>query len=79
MVSQEVSDLWKAIPLRRTNDFGDFTPQEFAVALQRLKPGKAPGPDSISSKLVIHAGAELKYWLHDFHSSCLRHLKIPKT
>ena len=43
-----------------------------------LKPGKAPGPDSICPKLILHAGAALKSWLRDFLSSCLRRLKIPK-
>ena len=27
---------------------------------------------------IIHAGAALKSWLHEFLSSCLRQLKIPK-
>ena len=46
--------------------------------LAYLKPGKAPGPDSICSELILHAEAALKSWLHDFLSSCLRRLKIPK-
>ena len=51
---------------------------EFAAALQHLKPGKAPAPDSICSELILHAGAALKSWLHDFISSCLRRLNISK-
>ena len=39
-----------------------FTFQEFAAALIHLKPGKAPGPDSICPELIIHAGAALKSW-----------------
>ena len=56
-----------------------FTSQEFAAALKNLKPGKAPGPDSICPELITHAGAALKSWLCGFLSSCLRHLKIPKV
>ena len=39
--------------------------------LQHLKPGKAPGADSICPELIFHAGAALKSWLCDFLSSCL--------
>ena len=56
-----------------------FTSQEFAAALKHLKPGKAPGPDSICPELIIHAGAALKSWLCVFLSSSLCHLKIPKV
>ena len=56
----------------------NFSQREFAAALQHLKPGKAPCPDSICSELILHAGAALKSWLRDFLSSCLRRLKIPK-
>ena len=51
---------------------------EFAAALQHLKPGKAPGSDSICPELILHAGAALKSCLRDFLSSCLHRLKIPK-
>ena len=52
--------------------------REFTAALRHLKPGKAPGPDSICPELIIHAGIALKSWLRDFLSSCLRRIKIPK-
>ena len=55
----------------------NFSQREFAAALQHIKAGKAPGPDSICSELILHAGANLKSWLRDFISSCLRRLKIP--
>ena len=55
-----------------------FSQREFTAALQHLKPGKALGPDSICSELILHTGAALKTWLRDFLSSCLRRLKIPK-
>ena len=78
LVLQEVSDLWRADPLHPANVSESFSHQEFAAALQYLKPGKAPGPDSICPELIIHAGAGLKSWLRGFLSSCLHHLKIPK-
>ena len=78
LVLQEVSDLCRADPLHPVNVSGSFSHQEFAAALQHLKPGKAPGPDSICPELIIHAGAGLKSWLRGFLSSCLHHLKIPE-
>ena len=78
LVLQEVSDLWRADPLHPANVSGSFSHREFAAALHHLKPGKAPGPDSICPELIIHAGASLKSWLRGFLSSCLHHLKIPK-
>ena len=71
VVSQEVSDLWRATTPDAVNIFDNFSQREFAAALQNLKPGKAPGPDSICSELILHAGAALKSWLRDFLSSCL--------
>ena len=78
LVSQEVSDLWRASTTSAVNVCGSFTPSEFAAALKHLKPGKAPGPDSICPELLLHAGAALKSWLSGFLSSCLHYLKIPK-
>ena len=78
LVSQEVSDLWKATTPDAVNICDTFSQREFTAALQHLKPGKAPGPDSICPELIVHAGAALKFWLRDFLSSCLRRLKIPK-
>ena len=74
-----MSDLWRATPTSSENISESFTSQEFAAALKHLKPGKAPGPDSIFPELITHAGAALKSWLCGFLSSCLRHLKIPKV
>ena len=75
LVSQEVSDLWRATTPDAVNISDNFSQRKFAAALQHLKPGKAPGPDFICSELIIHA---LKPWLRDFLSSCLRRLKISK-
>ena len=78
LVFQEVSDLWRAATPNPVNISDNFSQREFAAALQHLKPGKAPGPDSICPELILHAGAALKSWLRDFLFSCLRRLKIPK-
>ena len=74
-----MSDLWRATPTSSVNISKSFTSQEFSAALKLLKPGKAPGPDSIFPELTTHAGAALKSWLLGFLSSCLRHLKILKV
>ena len=79
LISQEVSDLWRALIPSPLNLSGDFSSREFAAALQHVKPGKAPGPDSICPELIIHAGTVLKSWLRGFLSFCLRQLKIPKV
>ena len=78
LVFQEVSDLWRATTPDVVNIPDNFLQREFAAALQHLKPGKAPGPDSICPELILHAAAALKSWLRGFLSSCLRRLKIPK-
>ena len=78
LVFKEVSDLWRATTLDAVNISDNFSQREFTIALQHLKPSKAPGPDSIFPELILHAGAALKSWLRDFLSSCLRRLKIPK-
>ena len=78
LVSQEVSDLWRATTSDAVNISDSFSQREYTAALQHLKPGKAPGSDSICPDLIFHAGAALKFWLCDFLSSCLRRLKIPK-
>ena len=76
LVSQEVSDLWRATTPDTINISDNFSQREFAAALQHFKLGKAPGPDSICPELILHAGAALKFWLHDFVSYCLHQLKI---
>ena len=78
LVSQEVSDLWRATTPNAVNICDNFSQRVFAAALQHLKPGKAPGPDFIFPELILHAGAALKSWLRHCLSSCLRRLKIPK-
>ena len=78
LVSQDGFDIWRATTPDAVNISDNFSQKEFAAALQHLKPGKAPGPDSICSELIIHAGVALKSWLRDFFPSCLRRLKIPK-
>ena len=53
---QELYNLWKATAPDPENISGDFSYREFAAVLQHLKPGKALGPDSTCSELVVHAG-----------------------
>ena len=78
LVSQEVSDLWRTTTPDAVNISDNFSQREFAAALQQLKLGKALGPDSICSELILYAGAALKSWFRDFLSSCLRRFKIFK-
>ena len=47
LVASEVSDLWRVLTPGGQSLSGDFTVEELAFALQHLKPGKAPGSDSI--------------------------------
>ena len=49
LVSQEVSDFWRVTLPDPVNISYTLLQREFTVALQHLKPGKAPGPDSIQS------------------------------
>ena len=76
LVSQEVSDLWRATTPDAVNISDNFSQREFTAALQHLKSGKAPGPDSICPELILHAGFALKPWLRDFLSSRLKFSKI---
>ena len=78
LVSQELSDLWRATTPDPINISDILSQREFTAALSHLKPGEAPRPDFIFPELIVHAGAALKSWLRDFISSCLRRLKIPK-
>ena len=78
-VSQEVLDLSRVTPKSPVNISENFPPQEFAASLKHLKSRKAPGPDSTCSELITHAGAASKFWLCDYFSSRLRHLKVPKV
>ena len=78
LVSKEVYEFWRATTPDPVNISHTFSQREFAATLQYLKPGKAPGPDSICQEFILHAGAALKSWLRDFLSSCLHRLKIPK-
>ena len=78
LVASEVSDLWRVLTLDGQSLSCNFTVKEITFALQPLNPGKAPGPDSICPELILHAGSEIKSWLCEFLSSCLRNLTIPK-
>ena len=68
----EVCELWRVPTPDADNISGSFYDEEFLAALQYFKPGKAPDPDAICPKLIIHAKNALKSWLHGFLSSCLQ-------
>ena len=70
--------LWRVLTQDSQNLSSDLTLEVLTAALQRLKPGKAPGPDSICPELILHAGSEIKSSLCKFLSSCLCNLKIQK-
>ena len=78
LVLKKVSELRRIPTLADKCISDDFSLEEFARSLQMLKPGYAPGPDSICSELIIHASAALKSWLNNFLSSCMHQLKLPK-
>ena len=52
IVLKEVSELWRIPTSADKCISGDFSAEEFARSLQMLKPGKAPGPDSICPELI---------------------------
>ena len=79
LVREKTSELWKIPTPNGSSLTSEFSPAEFADALQKLKPGKAPGPDQICPELILHAGPIIKSWLHKFLSSCLCQLRIPKV
>ena len=58
--SQEVFDLWRATKPSPVDISKNFILRKFTVALQNLKRGKDPGPDSIFTELKFHVGATLK-------------------
>ena len=61
LVSQEVYDLWRATTPDPVNISETFSQREtHTAALRHLKPGKAPGPDSICPELILHAGSALR-------------------
>ena len=78
LVYKEVSELWKIPTPADKGISGDFSLAEFVSALKLLKPGKAPGPDSICPEFILYAGMVFKSWLNKFLSSCMRQLKLPK-
>ena len=41
------------------------------ISLKHLRHGKAPRPDNIHAKLLVHAGDHAKAWLRQFFNKCL--------
>ena len=79
LVGEETSELWKIPTPDGSSLTREFSPADFATALQKLKSGKAPGPDQICPELILHAGPTIKSWLSKFLSFCLGQLRIPKV
>ena len=73
-----MSDLWRATTPDPVNISDTFSQREFTAALQHLKPGKAPGPDSICPELMLHAGAALKFWLREFFLAATQNFQDPE-
>ena len=73
-----MSELWKILTPPDFNISEEFSDNELISALNLLKPGKAPSPESICSEFILYGGKTLKSWLREFLSSCLHHLKIPE-
>ena len=59
LVSQEMSDFWKATTPDPVNIFDTFSQRKFTAALRHLKPHKLQG-GSICQELIIYAGSALK-------------------
>ena len=79
LVNKQLFDLWKIPTPEGSSISGPFRPEELAVALRHLKPGKSPGLDSIFPEFILHAGPALKTWFYVFVTSCLRQLKMEKS
>ena len=50
---------------------------EVQHALKKIKPGKAPGPDNITSELLKEGGTNLHMWLHDLVNRIFSTRDIP--
>ena len=79
LVREETLELWKIHTPNDSSLTREFCPAEFADTFQKLKPGKASGPDQIFSELILHARPTIKSWLRKFLFSCLCQLRIPKV
>jgi len=60
LLNKEVFDFWRIPTLDDKCISGEFTSDEFALALLQLKLGKAPGPNSIFPEHVLNADSALK-------------------
>ena len=56
-----------------------FTMHELDMALRRLKPRKAPGPNEIPGKIYKHAPYILKLYFLSHHNQCHREAKVPSS
>ena len=54
LVNKQLSELWKILTSEGHSISEPFRPEELAVALRRLKPGKSPGLDSVFPEFLLH-------------------------
>jgi len=78
LVNKNLSNFWKILRPQGYSIFNLFRPEDLAVALRRLRPGKCRSLDSIFPEFILHARSAFKSWFCDFLTSCMRQLKIPK-
>ena len=76
-VNKELKEKWQGDSVD-SDLCSEFTVDEMQQALRTLKPGKAPGPDSIHPEFLIHLGTECHNWLRMFMTNCRQRTKIPK-
>ena len=55
-----------------------FTEDEISAALQKTKPGTAPGYDNIYVELLKNLGPKARTWLSKFFSRIMATHSIPK-
>ena len=57
----------------------DFTIKELEMALKKLKPRKAPGPDKITNEMLLHLGSKGKQNLLKFINRSWQESHLPKA
>ena len=73
-VGKEVAELWK-IDSKDVNMSIPFTREELVEVLKSMKVGKAPGPDDIHPKFLLHARDAATKWLCQYMATCLEKCK----
>ena len=73
-----VLDELPSIPTHKDLDIPP-TLQEVEKELKGLKPRKSPGPDGVSSELLVHGGSSLHKLLHEIISIIWNHPTVPNS